>query len=125
MTAQHRTLTLFGLAALAAGLLGTAKPAAAFGLTHPAAFTRTAIADHDGDWNRDSDYRRDERRREEFRQEKTRQEETRQAEFRRQQERREEERRREEWQHDHRQDFRDGDRHQDIGDWHNDNRDNR
>ena len=118
MKTQHRAFGILAVSAvLAAGLLGASKPAAASGLMHPLQIGQKAvIADHDGDWNYDGGYRRDDRRREEFRQqeirqqeirqEEFRQEEIRQAEFRRQQEiRREEERRHEEWLRDHR-DFR-------------------
>ena len=106
MTVTHKTMT-FGLAALAAGLLGAAQPATAAGLTHVAAFTRTAvIADHD-DWNngdrdtrrdfqRQQDFRRDQilRRQEEFRREQEiRREEIRRAELRREQDRRHDDRR--------------------------------
>ena len=118
MTRTYKTMTLLGLAALAAGLLGAAQPATAAGLTHPAAFTRATIADHDdyrvsGDrdnrrnFQREQQNRRDQilRRQEEFR----REQEIRRAELRRQQERR----------HDDRRDFRRDDRHTD------DSRDNR
>ena len=109
MKTQHRAFGILAASAvLAAGLLGTTKPAAASGLMPSLQLgQKTVIADHDGDWNYDGgrnydgDFRRDDRRREEFRQEQIRQ-----AEFRRQQEiRREEERRHEEWLRDHR-DFR-------------------
>ena len=120
MTVTHKTMTLFGLAALAAGLLGTARPATAAGLTHaPAAFTRAAVADHD-DWNngdRDNgnrDNRRDFQRQQDFRRDQILR---RQEEFRREQEiRRQEERRREEFRrHDDRRDFQGDNR-----DWHGD-----
>ena len=125
MTTQTKTLTILGLAALAVGLFGTARPAAAAGLTHTAAFTRTAvIADYD-DWNSrdrnngDRDDRRDFQREQQFRRDQILR---RQAEFRREQEiRREEERRREEFRreqdrrHDDRRDFR-GDDHGWYGD---------
>ncbi len=115
MTTQTKILTILGLAALAAGLLGTAQPATAAGLTHPAAFTRTAaIADHDDwnnrDWNNgDRDNRRDFQRERQIRRDQILR---RQEEFRREQEiRREEERRREEFRrHDDRRDFRGNDR---------------
>ena len=107
MTTQIKTLSILGLAALAAGLLNAVQPASAAGLTHPAAFTRTAaIADHN-DWNsrsRDND-RRDAilRRQEEFRREQAirREEEIR----REQQIRREEARRHDDRHHDDRRDF--------------------
>ncbi len=122
MKTQHKAFGILA-AVLAAGLLGTAKPAAASGLTHPIQFGQQTVADHDGDWNydgdRNGDYRRDDRR-EEFRQEQIRQ-----AEFRRQQEiRREEERRREEWQRDHRDRYDDHrDRYDDHRDRYDDHRD--
>ena len=110
MTTQTKTLTILGLAALAAGLFGAAQPATAAGLTHPAAFTRTAaVADHD-DWNNgDRDNRRDFQREQDFRRDQILR---RQEEFRREQEiRREEERRREEFRrHEERRDFHNGDR---------------
>ena len=124
MKTPRKTLSILGvgIAALAAGIIGTAQPASAAGLAHPTQIGQTLVADHDGGFwqaaDYDSDHRRDERRREEFRQEQFRQ-----AEFRRQQEiRREEERRREERQRDHR-DYRANDRHDDHRDWHQDNHD--
>lgn len=103
MTTQIKTLTVLGLAALAAGFFGTAQPAAAAGLTHPLAFTRT-LADHD-DWSRDRDNRRDFGREQQFRRDQILR---RQEEFRREQAiRREEERRRDERRrHNDRRDFR-------------------
>ena len=109
MTTQTKTLTILGLAALAAGLFGTAQPATAAGLTHPAAFTRTAvIADH-GDWtNDDRDNRRDFQREQDFRRDQIlrRQEEfRREQEIRREEIRREELRREQDRRHDDRRDF--------------------
>ncbi len=49
MTMKH-SATLFGLAALAAGLLAAVQPVSAAGLTHPASLTRT-VADHDDSRN--------------------------------------------------------------------------
>ena len=94
MTTPIKTLTILGLATLAAGFFGTAQPASAAGLTHAPAFTRTAtVADHD-DWDhRDRDNRRSFEREQQFRRDQILR---RQEEFRREQEiRREEERRRE------------------------------
>ena len=111
MTTQTKTLSILGLAALAAGLLGTAQPALAAGLAHPMTFTRTAtLADHD-DWNnRDRDNRSNDRR--DFRREQEARREfaiRREQEFRRQEEfRREQERR-----HDGNRDFRSDNRHDD------------
>ncbi len=114
MTTPAKTLTILGLAALAAGLLGTAKPAAAAGLTHPSAFTRT-VADHD-DWNRDRDNRRDFQRPPDFRRDQILR---RQEAFRREQEiRRAEERRREEFRrHDDRRDFQNREENCDFRDY--------
>ena len=122
MTVQYKTMTLFGLAALAAGPLGTASPAAA-GLPHPAALIRTAaVADHN-DWNNGDHYnwnngdRRDFGRQQDLRRDQI----LRRQEERRQEERRQEERRREEFRrHEDHRDFRgndrfDGDRHDDRG----------
>jgi hypothetical protein len=121
MTQTHKTLSIFGIAVLAAGLFGAVKPASAAGLARPAQIGQTFVGDYAGFQivfgDRGGDHRWDERRQEEFRH----------AEFRRQQEiRRIEERRHEEWQRDHWQDFRDGDHqgwHQDNHDWHGDNYD--
>ena len=121
MTTTHKTLSILGIAVLAAEMFGAVKPAAASGLTHTLQIgQKTVVADHDANWNDQNSFRRDERRQEEFRQ----------AEFRRQQEiRRQEERRREEWQRNHWQEGRDSDRHdvhrdrhQDNHDWQGDNR---
>ncbi|MGI4788709.1 MAG: hypothetical protein ACRYFS_07645 [Janthinobacterium lividum] len=109
MNTQRKTLNIvgFGIAALAAALIGTAQPASAAGLAHPMRIGQqtTAVRDYDGD-RYDGDHGRDGRREREFR----REQEIRLA--------RDQEIRREEWRHDRRQDFRDGRR-----DWHNDHRD--
>ncbi len=109
MTTQTKTLTILGLAVLAAGFFSTAQPATAAGLSHPAVFTHAiTVADHD-DWDRD--HRRNFEREQQFRRDQILR---RQEEFRRQQEiRRQEERRREEFRrHEDRRDFRfDEDRH--------------
>lgn len=120
MNTQRKTFNIlgFGIAALAAGLIGAAQPASAAGLTHPRAFTRTtAIADHDDRNNRDRDSRDRDNRRDFQRQQDFRRDQAlrRQAEFRREQEvRRAEERRREDFRrHDDRRDYRNNGRHED------------
>ena len=89
MKTQHKLFGTLAACALAAGLLGTAKPASAAGLTHFAPSNLQAvIAQHFGgfDENRDHDFRGSERRREEFRRsefQRERREEIRREEARR------------------------------------------